>query len=62
MVQSGGAEALADGVEMAVDDISGEHMGSIGVRVAEEVGEGDGGEGVVVVEGVGVEFDHCIVE
>ena len=33
-------------------------MGGVGVGVTEEVGEGDGGEGVVVGEGALEELDH----
>lgn len=35
-------------------------MARKGIRVAEEVGERHGGEGVVMVEGVLVEFDHYV--
>lgn len=60
-MQAGGAEALGRGVEVSVDDIGREHVLGVGVRVAEEVGERDGGEGVVVAEGTFVEFYHCEV-
>lgn len=54
-----GAQAASLGVDMAVDHVAGEDMRAVWVWVAEEVGEGDGGEGVVVGE-VGVEiFYHC---
>lgn len=58
-MEAGGGEALGGGVEGARDDVCGEDVGGVGVWVAEEVGEGDGGEGVVVGVGCGVEFDHC---
>lgn len=34
-------------------------MGGMRIWVAEEICEGDGGEGVVVGEGRFVKFDHC---
>ncbi len=44
---------------MPVDDIGGEDVGCVGIRVAEEVGECHGGEGVVVAERAFIEFHHC---
>lgn len=49
---------MGRGVEVSVDDIGREHVLGVGVRVAEEVGERDGGEGVVIAEGAFVEFHH----
>lgn len=53
-----GGEALGGGVERAGDYVCGENVRGVGVWVAEEVGEGDGGEGVVIGVVCGVEFDH----
>ena len=57
-MQPHGVQALGRGVEVSRDDVRGEDVGGVGVRVAEEVGEGDGGEGVLVGVGGGVEFYH----
>ena len=57
-MQTRGVEGLGDGVVEAVDGVGGEDVGGVGVRVAEEVGEGDCGEGVVVGGGAFVEFGH----
>ncbi len=43
---------------MTVDDISGEYVGCVRVRVAEKVGEAHGREGVIIVEGAFVKLDH----
>ena len=53
-------QALGEGVKGAGDDVCGEDVGGVGVWVAEEVGEGDGGERVSVGLVGGVEFDHCV--
>jgi len=39
--------------------VGGEDVRAVGVWVAEEVGEGYGGEGVVVCEEGFIEFHHC---
>jgi len=57
-VEAEGCEALGRGVVGAGDCVGGEHMGRVGVWVAEEVGEGYGGERVVVIVGLVVDFDH----
>lgn len=58
-METGRVQALGDRVESAGDHVGGEHVGGVGVRIAEEVGEGDGGEGVVVGCVGGIKFDHC---
>lgn len=45
-------------VDGAGDDIGGEHVCAVGVWVAEEVCQADGGEGVGIVVGFGVGFNH----
>lgn len=51
-------QLAGDRVNVPRDHVGGEDVGAEGVWVAEEVGEGYGGEGVVVGEGGFVEFDH----
>lgn len=53
------AQPARFGVDMAIDHVAGENMGAVWVWISEEVGEGDGGEGVVVREVGVVEFYHC---
>jgi hypothetical protein len=48
------------GIEIPVNDISAEDMFGVRVWVAEEVGEGDGREGVVVVTCLRVYFHACV--
>jgi hypothetical protein len=43
-------KTLSVWVDVSVDDIGCEDMTGVGVRVAEEIGERDGGKGVVVGE------------
>lgn len=43
---------------MAVDDIRGEHVSCVRVRVTEKVGKAHGWQRVVIVERAFVEFDH----
>lgn len=43
---------------MAVDDIGGEHVSCVRVRVTEKVGKAHGWQRVVIVERAFVEFDH----
>lgn len=49
-MQTYGVKTLSVWIDVPVDDIGCEHMTRIWVRVAEEVGKGDSGEGVVVGE------------
>jgi len=51
-------QSARDGIDRAGDHVRGENMRRIWVRVAEEVGECYGWEGVVVSEGRLVELDH----
>lgn len=56
-----------DRIDRSRYDIGGEDMRRIGIRIPQEVGEGHGGEGVVIGKGGLVEFDHyryrrCICE
>lgn len=57
-MQACGTESLGDGVKILVDDVGRQDVGCVRIRVAKEVGEADGGKGVIVVEGVLVELDH----
>lgn len=57
-MQARSVEGLGCGVEMSGNDVCGGNVVGVGVWVAEEVGEGYGFEGVGVVEGGFVEFDH----
>lgn len=56
-VQARGLQT-ARGVDGARDHVGGEHMGAVGIGVAQEVRKGYGGEGVVVGIGGFVEFNH----
>jgi len=51
-VDSDSVKTLGVWIDVSVDDIGCEDMARVGVRVAEEVGKRDGGEGVVVGESV----------
>ena len=57
-VQAHGGETLGAGIVGALDGVGAGDVAGVGVRVTEEVGEGDGGEGVGVVVGRRVEFHH----
>lgn len=57
-MQTDGGQALGFRVVVARDGVGGGDVAGVGVGVAEEVGEGDGGEGVVVGVVCRVEFDH----
>jgi hypothetical protein len=57
-METGGLQALRSRIEGAFNDIGAEDVGAEWIRVAEEVGEGDGGEGVVVCIVLGEELDH----
>lgn len=57
-MNSRGGKAAGFGVDGAINYVGGENVRGVGVWVAQEVGEGDGGEGVVVGVGGFVEFDH----
>ncbi len=43
---------------MTINDISGEHVSSVRIGVAEEVGEAHGGKRVIIVERAFIELDH----
>lgn len=43
---------------MTVDDIGGEHVSCVRVRVAKKVGKAHGWKGVIIVERAFVELDH----
>lgn len=58
-MQAHGGQALGFGVEVALDGVCGGDVAGVGVWVAQEVGEGDGAEAVVVGVVGGPEFDHC---
>lgn len=58
-MNSRGGKAAGFWVDGAINYVGGENVRRVGVRVAQEVGEGDGGEGEVVGVGGFVEFDHC---
>ena len=45
-------------VERALNHVCREHVFRVRIRIAEEVGQTDGREGVIVGVGAGVEFDH----
>jgi len=57
-VQADGRQTLGFRVEVAGDGVCRGDVAGVRVRVAQEVGEGDGGEGVVVGVFFAVEFDH----
>ena len=46
---------------MSLDHVGGEDVSAVWIRVAEEVGEADGGKRIVVAVGRGVEFDHLAI-
>lgn len=48
----------ACGIDTPRDHIGGEHMRAVRVWVSQEVGEGNGGKGIIVCEGRLVEFHH----
>jgi hypothetical protein len=58
-VQAHGREALGVRVEVALDGVCGGDVAGVGVWVAQEVGERDGAEAVVVGVVRGPELDHC---
>lgn len=57
-MKPGSMQSLGGGVDIAINDIGCQHMARVRVRIAEKIGEGDGGEGIVVVEIV-LEELHC---
>lgn len=57
-MDSEGVQSAGGGVDGARDYVRREDMSGVGVRIAEEVGEGYGGKGVVVGEGGLKELDH----
>lgn len=57
-MQAHSGQALSLGVECALDGVCGGDVAGIGVWVAQEVGERDGAEAIVVGVVGGVEFDH----
>lgn len=58
-MQARGGEGLGGGIVVAVDGVGGEDVGCVRIGVTQEVGETDGGEGVAVGVGAGVEFHHA---
>ena len=51
-------KSLCHWVECTVDDIGREHVSRVWIRIAEEIGEGHGWKGVVIVEEAFVKLDH----
>lgn len=47
---------------MTVDDIGRQHVSCVRIGVSEEVGEADGGEGVVIIEGAFIKLYHDLNE
>lgn len=57
-MQAHGCQALGVRVEVPLDRVGGGDVARVGVGVAQEVGQRDGREAVVVGVVLGVEFDH----
>ena len=57
-MQAHRCEPLGLRIEVLGDGVGGCDMARVRIGVAQEVGEGDGREGVVVGVGGAVEFDH----
>ena len=60
-MEADGRQALGFRVEVPGDGVGGGDVAGVGVWVAEEVGEGDGAEAVVVGVVAAVEFDHFLI-
>jgi len=61
-MQSDGGQALRLRIEVSRDGVGREHVCGVRIRVAEKVGEGDGGKRVRIRVSGRVEFDHVGVE
>jgi len=57
-VDAQGVQLAGDGVDMPRNHVRGEDVGGVGIWVAEEVCERNGGEGVIVGEGGFIELNH----
>ena len=57
-MQSGRFELLRRRVEMAINDIGGEHVSGVRVRIAEEICKTNGWERIFIIEGIFVKLDH----
>ena len=51
-------EPLCSRVKGAIDDIGGEHVRRVWIRIAEEICEAHGRKRVVIIEEAFVKFDH----
>ena len=60
-MEADGRQALGFRVEVPGDGVGGGDVARVGVWVAEEVGEGDGAEAVVVGVVAAVEFNHLLI-
>jgi len=59
-MQSCCVQPLRRGIKLALNDVGAQHMSAEGIRVAEEVCQGDGGKGVVVGVVLAIEFHHDV--
>ena len=57
-MESSRAEPLRHWIKITVDDIGGEYVSGIRVRISEEIGKTDGWKRVFIIEGAFVELDH----